>query len=222
MAAAASPSAPPPAGPTIVLATGNAKKLEEVRAILGPEGLAVRGLDDFPAVPEPVEDADTFAGNAELKAVAYAAALGVPCLADDSGLCVDALDGAPGVRSARYAGVDGDRPVRDAANNEKLLAALADVPSERRAARFVCAMCLAAPDGTVLARSEGTFAGVIAESPRGEHGFGYDPLLHLPEDGCTSAELDPAEKNRRSHRGAACRAMLPRLRELHADGTLGG
>jgi len=206
--------------PTIVLATGNAKKLEEVRAILGPEGVAIRGLDDFPPVPEPVEDAETFAGNARIKAVAYAAALGVPCLADDSGLCVDALDGAPGVRSARYAGVEGERPVRDRANNERLLAALDGVPAEHRTARFVCAMCLAAPDGTVLAESEGTFEGVIAEAPRGEHGFGYDPLLFLPDDGCTSAELDPAEKNRRSHRGAACRAMLPRLRALHEAGRL--
>ena len=212
----------PTPAPAIVLATGNPKKLGEVRAILEPEGFRVRGLDEFPAVPEPVEDAETFAGNAALKAVAYAAALGLPCLADDSGLCVDALDGAPGVHSARYAGLGHDRSTRDAANNRKLLDALAGVSPERRTARFVCAMCLAAPEGTILAQSEGRFEGVITDDPRGTHGFGYDPLLLLPDDGCTSAELDPAEKNRRSHRGAACRAILPQVRELIAGGVLGG
>lgn len=201
-----------PVRPIIVLATGNPKKLGEVRAILEPEGFDVLGLDAFDPVPEPEEDAETFAGNARLKARAYAAALGVACLADDSGLCVDALDGAPGVRSARYAGVDGDRETRDGANNAKLLQELRGVPPERRTARFVCAMCLAAPDGTVLAESEGTFEGVIIDEPRGDGGFGYDPLLLLPAEGLTSAELDPAEKNRRSHRGAACRAIAPRLR----------
>jgi XTP/dITP diphosphohydrolase len=208
--------------PAIVLATGNPKKLGEVRAILEPEGFRVRGLDEFPPVPEPVEDADTFAGNARLKAIAYAAALGIACLADDSGLCVDALDGRPGVHSARYAGLGHDRETRDGANNAKLLGELADVPTAERTARFVCAMCLAAPDGRVLAEAEGHFAGVITDDPRGEHGFGYDPLLYLPADDCTSAELDPAEKNRRSHRGAACRAMLPQVRELLAAGVLPG
>lgn len=204
----------------IVLATGNAKKLGEVRSILEPDGFEVIGLDAFAAIEEPVEDADTFAGNARIKATEYAKALGVACIADDSGLCVDALDGRPGVHSARYAGVDGDRPTRDGANNEKLLHELAGVPEDERTARFVCALCLAAPDGTVLAETEGTFEGVITDDPRGEHGFGYDPLLFLPEDGCTSAELDPAEKNRRSHRGAAVRSMVPRILELRGDGRL--
>ena len=210
------------AGPAIVLATGNPKKLGEVRAILEPEGFRVLGLDAFHAIPEPEENADTFAGNARLKARAYAAALGVACLADDSGLCVDALGGAPGVRSARYAEIGGDRETRDAANNAKLLQELRGVPPERRTARFVCAMCLAAPDGTVLAESEGTFECVIIDEPRGAGGFCYDPLLLLPAEGLTSAELDPVEKNRRSHRGAACRAIAPRLRERLGVGGLGG
>jgi XTP/dITP diphosphohydrolase len=132
-------------------------------------------------------------------------------LADDSGLEVDALGGRPGVHSARYAGVGATREERDAANNAKLLRELAGVPMPRRTARFVCAICVATPDGRVLAMSRGTFDGVIIEAARGTHGFGYDPLLHVPEAGCTSAELDPAEKNRRSHRGQAVRSLLGQL-----------
>ncbi len=196
----------------IVVATGNPHKIEEIRAILGPAGVRVVGLDELTcSFEEPVEDAPTFAGNAEIKAKSYARQTGRVCLADDSGLVVDALDGAPGVLSARYAGVDGDRAARDAANNAKLLAALEGVPTEHRTARFVCAMCLAEPDGTgdvrIVATSEGTFAGHIGTEARGANGFGYDPLLVLA-DGRTSAELDPAEKNARSHRGAAARALV--------------
>ena len=199
----------------VLLATGNPHKVEEVRAILAPVGIEVTGLEALSEVfPEPVEDADTFAGNARLKAVGYARATGRACLADDSGLEVDALGGAPGVHSARYAGAAGDREARDRANNEKLLRVMADVPESARAARFVCAMCLAAPDGTVLAETRGIYEGVLAFEPRGENGFGYDPLLYLPELGCTSAELDPDVKNARSHRGAAARAMADRLTAL--------
>lgn len=197
----------------LLAATSNPHKLDEIRAVLAPLGLRVLSLADAGAgdLPEPDENADTFAGNAEIKAVAYARATGRVCLADDSGLEVDALNGAPGVYSARYAGVEGSRAERDAANNAKLLAALKDVPNDQRAARFVCAMCVADPDGTIVATSRGTFDGVIGRAPRGDNGFGYDPLLILP-DGRTSAELSPDEKSARSHRGAALRELVKTLR----------
>src|ERR1051325_7235420 len=138
-------------GASILLATTNPYKLVELAQVLSPLGLSVRSLDSLQVVPpEPVEDADTFAGNARIKAIAYAAATGVPCLAEDSGLEVDALGGAPGVHSARYAGASGTREEKDRANNDELLRALAGVPPEKRTARFVCAMCLATPDGKVL------------------------------------------------------------------------
>jgi len=173
----------------------------------------VCGLDSLDVVPpEPGEGAATFEGNARIKAVEYARATGMRCLADDSGLEVDALDGAPGVRSARYAGVGSSRADRDAANNEKLLQTLEDVPDADRAARFVCCMCLADPDGAIIAETRGTFDGVIGRNGRGSNGFGYDPLLVLPE-GVTSAELPPGEKNRRSHRAEATRAMVAVLEQ---------
>ena len=193
----------------LVVATSNPHKIEEIAAVLGPQGFEVLGLADAGGadLEEPDETGATFAENARIKAVAYAQALGVPCLADDSGLEVDALGGEPGVRSARWSGVGGDRATRDAANNRKLIERIAAVPSRERTARFVCAMCLAAPDGTVLAESRGTFEGVVVETPRGTNGFGYDPHLFLPDEGRTSAELSPEEKNARSHRGAATRAI---------------
>jgi XTP/dITP diphosphohydrolase len=196
----------------LLFATSNPHKIEEVRAILAPLGVEVIGLDALDEVPEePVEDGLTFADNARIKAVHYAARTGRRCVADDSGLAVDALDGAPGVRSARFAGRGATRPQRDAANNALLLERLAGVPAAARTARFVCAMCLADPDGTVLAETEGTFEGVIAEAPRGANGFGYDPLLFVPDAGCTSAELAPDDKNARSHRGQAARRLAERL-----------
>jgi len=193
----------------LLFATGNPHKIDEVRAILAPHGITVVGLDSLArAITEPEEDGDTFEANARLKAIAYARATGMTCLADDSGLEVDALGGRPGVRSARYAGIGNARDERDAANNAKLLRELKDVPPDRRAARFVCAMCLADPSGDILAETRGEFAGVIIDHPRGTHGFGYDPLLHLPDRDCTNAELSPAEKNARSHRGTAVRLMI--------------
>lgn len=204
---------------TVLLATTNPHKLDEVRAILAPEGVKVIGLDALGRdIPEPAEDGATFAENARLKAVAYAHAAGLPCLADDSGLEVDALGGAPGVHSARYAGVGSTRPERDAANNARLLEALRGVEPARRSARFVCAMCLADAAGDVLAETRGTFEGTIAEAPRGSNGFGYDPLLVVSGMDRTSAELSPEEKNARSHRGAAVRAMLPAIRRLAERG----
>lgn len=197
----------------LLVATTNPNKVKELDEVLGPLGIELQGLDSVGrSIPEPVEDADTFEGNARIKAQAYAAALGLSCLAEDSGLEVDALGGAPGVHSARYAGVDGPRSEKDRANNEKLLRELSALGDVDRSARFVCAMCLVDPQGKVLFETRGTYAGVIAEQPRGENGFGYDPLLLLPELGLTSAELGPAQKNERSHRGQAARTLAAWLR----------
>ncbi len=192
----------------LLFATSNPHKIEEVAAILAPLGIDVVGLGESEsAIPEPIEDGATFQANAQIKAVYYAKATGRMSLADDSGLEVDALDGRPGVYSARYAGVHGERAECDQANNEKLLKELRGVPMEKRTARFVCAMCLADVVGSVLAETLGTFEGVIANEPRGENGFGYDPLLYLPDVDCTSGELSPDQKNARSHRGVGARLM---------------
>lgn len=192
----------------LIVATTNPNKVREIEQVLSPLGFYVVGLGELArSIPEPVEDADTFEGNARLKAAAYAEALGESCLAEDSGLEVDALGGAPGVHSARYAGVGTTREEKDRANNDKLLRALLGVPAERRGARFVCAMCLVDARGEVSFETRGTYDGVIALAPRGDNGFGYDPLLWLPDVGKTSAELTPAEKNQRSHRGKATRAL---------------
>jgi XTP/dITP diphosphohydrolase len=205
----------------LLFASSNPHKLDEVRAILSPHGVDVAGLDSLPRKeipPEPEETGATFEANARLKALYYARRTGRLCLADDSGLEVDALGGAPGIHSARYSGLGGTGAERDAANNRKLLEALKGMPADRRAARFVCAMALAAADGRIIAETRGTFEGVIADRPRGSNGFGYDPLLYLPDRGCTSAELSTAEKNARSHRGEAARKMGAWLRD-HARGV---
>ncbi len=200
-----------------LFATSNPHKLRELREILSPLGVEVLGLDQVGGdVPEPVEDGDTFEANAQKKAVGYAAALGLPCLAEDSGLEVDALGGAPGVHSARYSGVEGDRDTRDAANNEKLLAAMKDVPDGERAARFVAAICLVDATGAVLFETRGTYEGQITFTPAGDNGFGYDPLLFLPDVDKTSAELTSEEKHARSHRGVAARALAAWL-EAHPE-----
>jgi XTP/dITP diphosphohydrolase len=199
----------------ILFATTNTHKLSEARAILAPLGIALQSLATLGgSYPEPVEDGDTFEANAALKARYYAKLTGMRCLAEDSGIEVDVLDGAPGVYSARYSGVEGSAAERDRANNDKLLAALVGVPTERRQARFVCAACVASPEGQVLAEARGEFEGLIAERPRGQNGFGYDPLLFLPERGCTSAELSSEEKHARSHRGQALRRLAPLLEKL--------
>lgn len=190
----------------LTVATSNPHKVDEISAVLGQIGIACLPMQAA-GVPEPVEDGATFEENARIKARAYAKALGCVVLADDSGLEVDALGGAPGVHSARYAGVGATRAERDAANNAKLLRELAGVPHARRTARFVCVLCVARPDGSIVAEARGHFEGWIGEAPRGANGFGYDPLLVL-EDGRTSAELTPAEKNARSHRGNALRELV--------------
>jgi XTP/dITP diphosphohydrolase len=208
----------------LVCATGNAGKLREVSAVLGELGLVVRGLGEFPPLPEPAETGKTFADNARLKALGYArslAGLDQPTprwvLADDSGLAVDALDGGPGVHSARYAAPDlpDDTPREqiDRANNRKLLDALADVPDPQRTARFVCHLALAEGE-RILFEAHGTVEGVIARAEAGRGGFGYDPLFYLPAAGCTTAELSPEAKNRISHRGQAVR-QLSALMELY-------
>ncbi|MDP6541420.1 MAG: RdgB/HAM1 family non-canonical purine NTP pyrophosphatase [Phycisphaerales bacterium] len=193
----------------ILFATSNQHKLAEVQSILEPNGIEVVGLNAIEtAVEEPIEDSDTFAGNAKIKATGYAKATGKRCMADDSGLVVDALGGDPGVYSARFAGIGSTRKERDSANNELLLEKLRGVLEPSRSARFICAICIADPDGTIVAEADGAFEGVIADSPSGENGFGYDPLLFLPSIGKTIAELSPKEKNMRSHRGQAVQKIL--------------
>ncbi|MHC4247639.1 MAG: RdgB/HAM1 family non-canonical purine NTP pyrophosphatase [Planctomycetota bacterium] len=189
----------------LVIATRNPHKLEEVRAILAGADVGVRSLDDLggvPEVPEVVEDRDTFAGNAAKKAEEVARATGSAALADDSGLVVDALGGAPGVLSARYAGSDGDSAAISTANNAKLLAEMAAVGDGDRAARFVCVIALAREGhGTRLFRGE--TAGRIGGERKGRGGFGYDPLFVSDDLGVTFAEACPEEKNAVSHRGRA-------------------
>ena len=199
----------------VVLATRNEHKVVELRAILADAcdelGLEIVGASDWPDAPDIVEDEVTFEGNARLKAVALAQHTGLPALADDSGLAVDVLGGAPGIFSARWSGRHGD----DLANLELLLAQVADVRDEHRGAAFVCAAVLALPDGT-LRSTEGRFPGTLAREPKGANGFGYDPILVVEGDTRHAAELSPEEKNAISHRGKAFRAMAPHLRELLA------
>jgi XTP/dITP diphosphohydrolase len=190
----------------LVVATRNAGKLREIRHLLEGEGITVLGLDDFADLPEVVEDGDTFAANAAKKAETIARLTGRPCLADDSGLTVDALNGEPGVHSARYAGSQGD----DAANNARLLRELADVPDNRRQAAFRCVMALCLP-GEPTRLFEGHVAGRILSVPRGTDGFGYDPLFLVDGFDRTMAELSVAEKNRISHRGQALRRVIAEL-----------
>ncbi|MCX5662648.1 MAG: non-canonical purine NTP pyrophosphatase [Planctomycetota bacterium] len=236
----------------ILVATSNPHKVEEIRAILDAErraaaaslGPAIELVDlrEIPNPPvEPVEDQTTFEGNATLKARYYAKATGMLALADDSGLEVDALGGAPGVISANYAGIKGPRNVVDPANNRLLLERLADVPAEKRTGRFVCTMALCGPkamvaamglrpragetdlDWPIVAVTRGTVEGRILTPQetadpsqphrgRGCHGFGYDPLFLIAEAGSTTAELEPAQKNAISHRGRATRLLWKALR----------
>jgi XTP/dITP diphosphohydrolase len=221
----------------ILLSTSNAHKREEILDIWGKERARVgvgamawmelMGLDGVGRVmAEPEEDRDTFEGNAVLKARHYADASGVVCLADDSGIEVDALGGEPGVRSARYAGIRGDRGEVDRANNALLLERLRDVGEGKRGARFVCVMALCRPrdgggrggsgagEGDVLAVVRGTVEGRIiaaGEYPRGGNGFGYDPLFFVSRLGRTTAELSAEEKNAISHRGEAARRMFAKM-----------
>ncbi|MFE2037815.1 RdgB/HAM1 family non-canonical purine NTP pyrophosphatase [Streptomyces scopuliridis] len=195
----------------LILATRNAGKLTELRAILADAGLPhdLVGADAYPDIPDVKETGVTFAENALLKAHALADATGLPAVADDSGLCVDVLGGAPGIFSARWAGAHGD----DTANLNLLLAQLSDIAPPHRAAHFTCAAALALPDGTERV-VEGRLLGTLRESPSGTGGFGYDPILQPLGETRTCAELSPAEKNAISHRGKAFRALVPAVREL--------
>lgn len=191
----------------LVLATRNPHKVAELRAILLPvlPGAQILGAEAFD-VPEPVEDEVTFAGNALIKARQLAEATGLLSLADDSGICVDAMGGAPGVFSARWCGRHGD----DAANMELLLAQMADVPERHRGASFVCAAAMAAPDGREEV-AEGIMRGSLLFAPRGENGFGYDPIFRPEGLSVSSAELTPERKEAISHRGKAFRALAARI-----------
>ncbi|MBZ4375522.1 RdgB/HAM1 family non-canonical purine NTP pyrophosphatase [Corallococcus sp. AS-1-6] len=194
--------------PKLLFATGNAGKLRELRALVG-DAVEVVSLKDLPPVPEPVEDGATFEENAVKKAREYSEATGLPALADDSGLCVDALDGRPGVHSARYApGSDKDR-------YEKLLADLADVPEERRTASFRCALALVTGRGDEARVEVGRCEGLILRAPKGTNGFGYDPVFQVEgEGGRSMAELAPEEKSRVSHRARAFLLMRRHLLAL--------
>ena len=197
----------------LLVATTNPGKLREIREIIGELPLEMLSLEDV-ALPPPDENGVTFHDNAAAKAIECAAQSGLWTLGDDSGLCVDALGGAPGVRSARYADAD-------EARRAKLLQALSGLPESRRGAHFFCAVALAAPDGRRIFRAEGRVDGRIAEQARGTNGFGYDPLF-LPAEtaGKTLAELESAEKNRLSHRGRALERLRPLLVRLAQDGAV--
>ena len=188
----------------LYLATRNAHKIAEVRAILGIE---VAGVPK--ELPEPIEDGVTFAANASIKALQVARALNAPALADDSGLCVDVLGGAPGIFSARWAGRHGD----DRANLELLLAQLSDVKEPNRTARFHCAAALALPDGTVIV-TEGEMLGELRFEPAGAAGFGYDPIFQPAGYDVTAAQLSPEEKNAISHRRMAFTKLAAHLERL--------
>jgi XTP/dITP diphosphohydrolase len=195
----------------LVLATGNRKKLAELNRILagGHVDVDLATLDEFPGAPDVAETGATFAENALLKARAIAAFTGKPAVADDSGLCVDALNGMPGVLSARWSGRHGD----DEANLRLLLAQLADVPDERLGANFTCAAVLVLPGGREHV-TEGVMCGRLVREPRGSNGFGYDPIFVADRMSCTNAELDPAAKDAISHRGKALRALAPVIAAL--------
>ena len=191
----------------LMLATTNPGKVTEFRALLGQwdslRGVSLLTPKDWPErLPEVDEPGVTFAENARLKAVALSQATGLPALADDSGLCVDALDGQPGLHSARWAGAN----ATDADRNALLLARLSGVPAEKRTARYVCVVSLAWPDGRSIEAS-GTCGGLMLDAPRGINGFGYDPLFLLPDWGRTMGELSAPEKNQISHRAAALAAL---------------
>ncbi|QEG01122.1 Non-canonical purine NTP pyrophosphatase [Stieleria maiorica] len=196
----------------LVLGTNNAKKLVELRLMLPAEHYSLHSLAEIPESIDVDETGETFRENAALKATEQAKHLGRWVLGEDSGLSVDALGGAPGVYSARYAGRHGD----DEANNAKLLAELAGVPAEKRTARYHCEVCLSDPQGNVRITAGGVCGGVIRTEPSGDGGFGYDPLFEIREYHKTFAELDLTVKRALSHRSRALRHFLPRLRRLVA------
>lgn len=202
----------------ILVATTNQGKMAELIELLGDTGGDVRWLSlrDLPEVDEVVEDGETFAQNACKKALGYAKATGCWTIADDSGLVVDALDGAPGVISARFSGLpdkEQERTLIDHRNIAKVLSLMKDVPAEKRTARFVCSLALASPQ-EILIQTEGIFEGAIAREETGENGFGYDPIFFVPSQNKTAAQLTAREKNAISHRGNALNKLKPLLAAL--------
>ncbi len=186
----------------LLVGTTNQGKIREIQRLLHATPCELMGLDAYPQLPEPEETGTTFEANARIKALAYAAGSGQLTVAEDSGLVVDALDGAPGVQSARYLGPDATYPQRF----EAILAGLAAHPERPRTARFVCALAVA--EGTrIVFETRGALEGEIADAPRGSHGFGYDPIFLVPELGCTTAELAEDEKLAIAHRGQAFRML---------------
>jgi len=201
---------------TVLVATSNAGKLRDFAGAAAPCGITIATIPHFSSLPQVVEDGPTFEQNARKKAESYSLAVpGEPVLADDSGLEIDALGGAPGVHSARYAAPDlqdnkpntTDCNPDDEANNAKVLRELKGIPKDKRTARFVCVLAVAR-DGQTLGTFRGATEGVILDAPRGQNGFGYDPLFYFPQIGKTFAELSAVEKAQYSHRGAAFRAFL--------------
>lgn len=190
----------------MLLATGNAHKIGEIQEILQGSGLSLGDLSAHPGLPEPEETADTYLGNALLKARHYHALTGRPCLADDSGLEIDALDGAPGLHSSRFGGAD----LPHADKIRLVLERMREVPEPRRSARFRCVAVLVGLGPEPLV-AEGVCEGRIAHEPAGVGGFGYDPIFLLPEEGCTMAELPPGRKHAISHRGRAMRELVARI-----------
>ena len=198
----------------LLLATRNPHKLREVREILAGTDFAVISIADLSDIPEIIEDGDTFEANADKKARVLARLTGRTAIADDSGIEVDHLDGAPGIYSARFAGVQG--PGADAANNRLLVEKLEGVPMSQRTARYRCVLAIVTPDGAAR-YSSGSVEGRIVDEPAGDDGFGYDPhfLVEGDAQGRRMAELSPDEKNAISHRGKALRELLPLLEDLH-------
>jgi XTP/dITP diphosphohydrolase len=197
----------------ILVATTNPGKIAELKAMLDID-VELVGLADFEGIAGIEEDGATFAENARKKATGYAKATGLWTIADDSGLVIDALDGAPGVKSARFSGAkDKDRNLLDHKNMVKVLKLLEGVPSEKRTAKFICALCLASPE-KILFETEGRLEGLIAEQESGKNGFGYDPIFFVPQLNRTVAQLTREEKNSISHRGNAIRKLKPLLGQL--------
>ena len=198
---------------TILVATTNAGKLKELGEMLDMDA-EFKSLADYPPIPEVEEDGDTFEANAAKKALEYARATGLWTIADDSGLVIDALDGAPGVHSARFSGEkSSNKTLIDHKNIEKVLELLKGTPTEKRTGRFVCSICLASPEN-ILAQTEGTVEGAITETEQGTGGFGYDPIFLVNGINKTAAELEPDEKNEISHRGNAIAKLKPLLKQM--------
>lgn len=200
----------------ILVASTNRGKLAELKVMIGSADVDVEwlGLNAFPNVPEVAEDGETFAENARRKALGYSKATGLWTIADDSGLCIDALGGEPGVKSARFSGEkETDRNLLDHKNMEKVLRLLKGMPKEKRTCRFVCNLCISSPQ-EILLETEGFLEGYIAEEEMGENGFGYDPIFFVPELNKTVAQLSAEEKNAISHRGNAIKKLKPKLVKL--------